>query len=198
MIPSVELWEDEEQIAEEDYDKINLTKLNLIEHGHFKNPVLAGIAIGLMSQIYDAGGKDYFTPEIHFCGISVKDKSTKVNLHTDNWDENKLKILGILNSDWDNRQDGGGFIYEDMSYSLQPMNFLIFDSRQTHSNDISKDEYILICEFCFPKTLNALEHAKATILIKKFGESKAESIRNNALKRVLKKERAISTSCIAS
>ncbi len=33
MIPSVELWEDEEQIAEEDYDKINLTKLNLIEHG---------------------------------------------------------------------------------------------------------------------------------------------------------------------
>ena len=25
---------------------------------------------------------------------------------------------------------------KDMSYSLQPMNFLIFDSRQTHSNDI--------------------------------------------------------------
>ena len=47
-----------------------------------------------------------------------------------------IKVLGILNSDWDNRQDGGGFIYEDMSYSLQPMNFLIFDSRQTHSNDI--------------------------------------------------------------
>ena len=42
--------------------------------------ILAGIAIGLMSQIYDAGGKDYFTPEIHFCGISVKDKSTKVEL----------------------------------------------------------------------------------------------------------------------
>jgi|VirMetMinimDraft_7_1064189.scaffolds.fasta_scaffold141970_2 hypothetical protein len=136
LIPSIELWEDEEQIAEEDYDKINLTKLNLIEHGHYKNPVLAGIAIGLMSQIYDAGGKDYFIPEIHFCGISVKDKTTKVNLHTDNWDEKKLKVLGILNSDWDNRQDGGGFIYEDMSYSLQPMNFLIFDSRQTHSNDI--------------------------------------------------------------
>ena len=52
FIPSVELWDDE-QIAEEDYDKINLTKLNLIEHGHFKNPLLAGIAVGLMSQIYD-------------------------------------------------------------------------------------------------------------------------------------------------
>ena len=75
LIPSVELWEDTEQIAEEDYDKINLKKLNLIEHGHFKNPMLAGVAIGLMSQIYDAGGKDYFLPEIHFCGISVKDKS---------------------------------------------------------------------------------------------------------------------------
>ena len=136
LIPNVELWEDEEQIAEEDYDKINLTKLNLIEHGNYKNPLLAGIAIGLMSQIYDAGGKDYFIPEMHFCGLSVKDKSTKVNLHTDNWDENKLKILGILNSDWDNKQDGGGFIYDEMSYPLQPMDFLIFDSRQTHSNDI--------------------------------------------------------------
>jgi hypothetical protein len=79
---------------------------------------------------------DYFTPEMHFCGISMKDKTTKVNLHTDNWDENKLKILGVLNSDWDNKKDGGGFIYNNMSYPLQPMNFLIFDSRQTHSNDI--------------------------------------------------------------
>jgi len=146
LIPSIELWEDEEQIAEEDYDKINLTKLNLIEHGHYKNPLLAGIAIGLMSQIYDAGGKDYFTPEMHFCGLSVKDKSTKVNLHTDNWDENKLKILGILNSDWDNKIDGGGFIYNSMSYPLQPMSFLIFDSRQTHSNDTvfsNKDRYAI-------------------------------------------------------
>ena len=109
-------------------------KINLVPDN--QDTSLAGMAMGLLLQIYDAGGKDYFTPEIHFCGISVKDKSTKVNLHTDNWDENKLKILGILNSDWDNRQDGGGFIYEDMSYSLQPMNFLIFDSRQTHSNDI--------------------------------------------------------------
>ena len=146
LIPSVELWEDTEQIAEEDYDKINLKKLNLIEHGHFKNPMLAGVAIGLMSQIYDAGGKDYFLPEIHFCGISVKDKSTKVNLHTDNWDENKLKILGLLNSDWNHIQDGGGFIHNNMSYALQPMNFLIFDSRQTHSNDIifsDKERYAI-------------------------------------------------------
>ena len=109
-------------------------KINLVPDN--QDTSLAGMAMGLLLQIYDAGGKDYFTPEIHFCGISVKDKSTKVNLHTDNWDENKLKILGILNSDWDNMIDGGGFIYDEMSYPLQPMNFLIFDSRQTHSNDI--------------------------------------------------------------
>jgi len=146
FIPNVELWEDEEQIAEEDYDKINLTKLNLIEHSNYKNPLLAGIAIGLMSQIYDAGGKDYFTPEMHFCGLSVKNKSTKVNLHTDNWDESKLKVLGLLNSDWDNKIDGGGFICNNISYPLQPTNFLIFDSRQTHSNDTvfsNKDRYAI-------------------------------------------------------
>ena len=135
MIPNVELWENKEE-HNVNYKKINLVKLNIVTHGKFDNPMLGGIAIGLLSQIYDAGGKDYFTPEMHFCGISLKDKSTKVNLHTDNWDENKLKVLGILNSDWDSKIDGGGFIYNNMSYSLQPMNFLIFDSRQTHSNDI--------------------------------------------------------------
>ena len=135
MIPSVELWENTEE-NDVNYQKINLTKLNVVTHGKYDSPLLAGVAIGLLSQIYDAGGKDYFTPEMHFCGISIKDKSTKVNLHTDNWDENKLKVLGILNSDWDSKIDGGGFICNNVSYSLQPMNFLIFDSRQTHSNDI--------------------------------------------------------------
>ena len=35
FIPSVEFW-DNEQVAEEDYAKINLSKLNLIEHGNYK------------------------------------------------------------------------------------------------------------------------------------------------------------------
>ena len=140
LIPSIELWEDEEQIAEEDYDKINLTKLNIIEHGHYKNPLLAGIAIGLMSQIYDAGGKDYFTPEMHFCGLSVKDKSTKVNLHTDNWDENKLKVLGILNSDW-KKTYGGGFEHGGVLHSPEPGDFIIFDPRVPHrAQDILTDK----------------------------------------------------------
>ena len=135
FIPSIELWDDE-QIAEEDYDKINLTKLNLIEHGHFKNPMLAGIAVGLMSQIYDAGGKDYIQPAMHFCAVSLKDKTTPTNFHTDNWGEGKLKVLGILNSDWSSEKDGGGFICNDVAYKLEPTDFLIFDSNQTHSNDL--------------------------------------------------------------
>ena len=61
FIPSIEFW-DNEQVAEEDYAKINLSKLNLIEHGNYKNPLLAGIAIGLLTQIYEMGGKDYFIP----------------------------------------------------------------------------------------------------------------------------------------
>ena len=147
FIPSVELWDDE-QIAEEDYDKINLTKLNLIEHGHFKNPLLAGIAVGLMSQIYDAGGKDYFTPEMHFCGISLKDKSTKVNLHTDNWDENKLKILGLLNSDWNHIQDGGGFEHGNNIYKLEAGDFIVFDPRVKHrAEDIMSDKKRIAIDF---------------------------------------------------
>jgi len=133
FIPSIEFW-DNEQVAEEDYAKINLSKLNLIEHGNYKNPLLAGIAIGLMSQIYDAGGKDYFTPEMHFCGLSVKDKSTKVNLHTDNWDENKIKVLGLLSDEW-KKEDGGGFWYNQIVYPMIPTEFIIFDPNVRHSSD---------------------------------------------------------------
>ena len=89
FIPNDETTWDNEQVAEEDYAKINLSKLNLIENSNYKNPLLAGIAIGLLTQIYEAGGKDYFIPEVHFCGISLKDKNTPINYHTDNWDKNK-------------------------------------------------------------------------------------------------------------
>ena len=114
----------------------NLVKLNIVTHGKFDNELLGGIAVGLLSQIYDAGGKDYLTPEMHFCAVSVKDKSTPTNFHTDNWGEGRLKVLGLLNSDWNSKEDGGGFICDDVPYILEPTDFLIFDSNQTHSNDI--------------------------------------------------------------
>jgi len=152
MIPSVELWEDEEQIAEEDYDKINLTKLNLIEHGHFKNPVLAGIAIGLMSQIYDAGGKDYFLPECSACGISIKDKHRTDNFHTDHAEgSDRIKILGTLNSDW-LPSDGGGFVHGGVTHQLAPTDFLVFDSSIIHAaEDITSDKKRLAIDFTVKK-----------------------------------------------
>ncbi len=135
MIPSVELWENTEE-NDVNYQKINLTKLNVVTQGHFDNPLLAGVAIGLLSQIYDAGGKDYIVPAMHFCAISVKDKTTPTNFHTDQWGEGRLKVLGLLNSDWDSKTDGGGFICDGVKYALEPTDFLIFDSNQTHSNDL--------------------------------------------------------------
>ena len=133
FIPSVEFW-DNEQVAEEDYAKINLSKLNLIEHGNYKNPLLAGIAIGLLTQIYEMGGKDYFIPEVHFCGISLKDNTTPLNIHTDNWDENKIKVLGLLSDEW-KKEDGGGFWYNQIVYPMIPTEFIIFDPNVRHSSD---------------------------------------------------------------
>ena len=145
MLPKVESWQNKEE-HDVNYKKINLVKLNIVTHGKFDNELLGGIAVGLLSQIYDAGGKDYLTPEMHFCAVSVKDKSTPKNFHTDNWGEGKLKVLGILNSDWDSKKDGGGFICNDVSYILEPTDFLIFDSNQTHSNNTitgDKDRYAI-------------------------------------------------------
>ena len=145
MIPSVELWENTEE-NDVNYKKINLTKLNIVTHGKFDNPMLGGIAIGLLSQIYDAGGKDYITPEMHFCAVSQKDSSTPTNFHTDDWGEGRLKVLGILNSDWNSEKDGGGFICNGVAYKLNPTDFLIFDSNQTHANDTitsDKDRYAI-------------------------------------------------------
>ena len=151
FVPSVELWDDE-QIAEEDYDKINLTKLNLIEHGHYKNPVLAGIAIGLMSQIYDAGGKDYFLPECSACGISIKDKHRPDNFHTDHAEgSDRIKIIGTLNSDWQ-PSDGGGFVHGGVTYQLAPTDFLVFDSSIIHAaEDITSDKKRLAIDFTVKK-----------------------------------------------
>ena len=56
MIPSVELWENTEE-NDVNYQKINLTKLNVVTHGKYDSPLLAGVAIGLLAQIYDDGGK---------------------------------------------------------------------------------------------------------------------------------------------
>ena len=84
---------------EERFAKINLVPDN-------QDTSLAGMAMGLLLQIYDAGGYKYFQPEVKFCGISVKGKG-KDDPHTDTWDTDTVKILGLLNSDWNSETMGG-------------------------------------------------------------------------------------------
>ena len=107
-----------------------------MEPGNIKNERLFGLAMGLLIQIYDNGGRGYFIPEVHYCGLSVKDKNTPINIHSDKWPANKIKIIGILNHDW-TYEDGGGFLYEDLPHcSLKSTDFIVFDSRNQHSNAV--------------------------------------------------------------
>ena len=91
--------------------------------------------MGLLIQIYDNGGYGHFVPEVHYCGLSVKDKNRRINMHNDPWPANKIKIVGILNHDW-TYEDGGGFIYEDKQWNMKSTDFIVFDSRNQHSNAI--------------------------------------------------------------
>ena len=116
---------------EERHLKLYITNNNDIIH-----PLLAGIAMGLLIQIYDAGGKDYFIPEIVFAGLSIKDKHRKDNVHTDHTKrENVIKILGIVNSDWQESW-GGGFIHDEESNYIKPTSFALFDSTVPHAADV--------------------------------------------------------------
>ena len=98
------------------YKKINLQKLNIVTHGNFDNELLGGmVATGLLAQIFDGGGKEYLTPKCTFV-ISVKTKNYPPNFHVDDWGEGRLKVLGILNSDWNSEKDGGGFICDGVGF----------------------------------------------------------------------------------
>ena len=66
-----------------------------------------------------------------FCGISVKGKG-KDDPHTDTWDTDTVKILGLLNSDWNSETMGGGFMHDNKLHTLKPTSFIIFDSNKVH------------------------------------------------------------------
>jgi hypothetical protein len=111
-------------------------KLDIINHG-IRNPYLAGLAMGLLLQIHEAGGQDLFNmSDFCFCGISIKDKHTKDNMHTD-WGkkDNCVKIVGIINSDW-KEEWGGGFIHNGTHNYIKPTSFCIFEPSELHSNDL--------------------------------------------------------------
>ena len=132
-------------------------KLDIINHG-IRNPYLAGLAMGLLLQIHEAGGQDLFIPDLYFCGISIKDKHTIDNMHTD-WGEkdNCVKILGIINSDW-KEEWGGGFIHNETKYYIKPTSFCIFDPSEEHAaEEIFTDKKRMAIDFTVFRDQQSLE-----------------------------------------
>ena len=127
-------------------------KLNIIDNGVIKHPILAGLAIGLLLQIYEAGGRGLFIPEIHWCGISIKDKHRTDNIHIDHEKEkNFVKILGIINSDWEENW-GGNFFHNGTSNYVKPTSFCIFDPSEPHSaTEIFTDKKRFAIDFAVDK-----------------------------------------------
>ena len=113
---------------------------------------LAGMAMSLLLNIYEKEPK-YFYPEILFCGISLKDRHREDNYHTDHVndalkDKKIIKLLGVLNADWDCDVDGGGFTHGGEVFPLVPCDFLLFDPRVTHrADDILSDKKRLAIDF---------------------------------------------------
>ena len=112
---------------------------------------LSGMAAGLLINIYEKS-EDAFIPDILFCGISLKDIHRKDNTHKDHHEDGLkdikiVKLLGVLNSDW---QDdwGGGFIHGDKLYPVKPTDFLLFDPKIDHkADDILVDKKRLAIDF---------------------------------------------------
>ena len=126
-------------------------KLNVIQGG-IGHPHLAGLAQGLLIQIYEAGGRGLFIPQIRWCGISIKDKHRPDNLHTDHEEEEGVvKILGIINSDWE-EEWGGGFFHNGTSNYIKPTSFCIFDPTEPHSaEEIFTDKKRFAIDFVVDK-----------------------------------------------
>ena len=115
-------------------------------------PILAGMAMGLLIQIYDKGGKEFFLPEVSYCSISMKDRYRTDNRHIDHeHDTDYIKILGVLNSDW-GPDDGGLFLHGDEAIPMVPTHFVIFDPRVQHcASEITTDKKRLGLDFTVKK-----------------------------------------------
>ena len=115
-------------------------------------PILAGMAMGLLIQIYDKGGKEFFLPEVSYCSISMKDRYRTDNRHVDHEsDKNYIKILGLLNSDW-GPDDGGLFLHGEEAIPMVPTHFVIFDPRVQHcASEITTDKKRLGIDFTVKK-----------------------------------------------
>ena len=132
-------------------------KLDIIENEPV-DEILAGMAMGLLIQIYEsktyAGirSKDLFYPEVSYCGISMKDKHRLDNRHIDHeHDTDYIKIVGLLNSNW-NSKDGGLFLHGDESIPMVPTHFVVFDPRVQHcASEITTHKKSLGIDFTVKK-----------------------------------------------
>ena len=126
-------------------------KLYIIENEPLEL-MLAGMAMGLLIQIYDKGGKDFFLPELSYCAISMKDRYRTDNPHIDHEnDKDYIKILGLLNSDW-GPDDGGLFMHGNEAIPMVPTYFVVFDPRVTHcASEILTDKKRLGLDFTVKK-----------------------------------------------
>jgi hypothetical protein len=132
-------------------------KLDIIENEPV-DEMLAGMAMGLLIQIYDSktyngiASKNLFSPEVSYCGISMKDRHRPDNKHIDHeHDTDYIKIVGLLNSNW-NSKDGGLFEYGDESIPMVPTNFVVFDPRIPHcASEILTNEKRLGIDFTVKK-----------------------------------------------
>ena len=117
-----------------------LPKLGVINNGTLLEPMLAGLAIGLLIQILKACGRGFFIPEMVNCTIGIVDKHSKMPIHRDHHlkeqhgEENFVKILGLLNSDWEESW-GGGFNYDGESNYIKPTSFCVFDPKELHATE---------------------------------------------------------------
>ena len=125
-------------------------KMDIID-GEVRQPLLAGMAMGLLILLYDKRS-DLFSPEITYAGISIKDKNRLDNPHTDHVkDLGHIKIFGLLNSDWGS-MDGELFLHGDEAIPMVPGTFVVFDPRITHSaSEIHGNKSRIGLDFTVPK-----------------------------------------------
>ena len=122
-------------------------KIDVIQGTTVHDDFLAGVSMSLLMMIHEkAKQSNVDVPlDLLFCGISMKDKHREDNLHTDHekdelQDTPIIKVLGILNSDWQD-SDGGGFIHNGITHKLMPGDFIVFNPRLPHkAEDIMTDK----------------------------------------------------------
>ena len=137
-------------------------KLTIINNDIIKQPLLAGLAMGLLIQIYEAGGQSLFFPEaICLCGISIKDKHSLGKIHTDHENmKGVVKILGIINSDW-KEEWGGEFFHDGTSNYIKPTSFCIFDPLEEHAaEEMFTDKKRFAIDFTVFRDQQSLEKAQ--------------------------------------